>query len=171
MSKSYKFIIPLLHKDITLEDLSLNSGFVGAFYYDINRPYLTNHIFLLYLNTIATQEAYNRYHKFKNLDTLYKTYHVQILGKDMLLYAFCITNQSINLIKRNLLLFSDEDKLRLMSFWRNSDEDINKYFVSNDYSLSFEFDKSVVPEEDYRPSCKLMYDKKGQVLQYRSTCP
>ena len=73
--KSYllaKLIIPLLDDNITREDVSPNSGFVGIYTEDINKPYLDNHIFLLYDSEVNTIEAMNRHKKFKLLDDIYK---------------------------------------------------------------------------------------------------
>lgn len=161
MSYHLKFILPLLDDEITAEDISPKAGFVDAFTDDINRPYLDNHIFLLYVANLNVKESYDRTIKFKSLKSLYNVIDVRIKGVLCKLYTFCITNPAVNYITKNLFILSDKDKLRILSFWRTKDDDINEFFVKNIESIIHSFNKSSVPEWDYEVLYNRVQNKKG----------
>lgn len=167
MSTSLKFIIPLLDNNLTLQDLSLKAGFLGAYTQDINRPYLDNHIFLVYAPICWTKEAENRRDKFETLKTIYRKYYVTIDGQNYLVYAF-VLNRAIKSIMSNCVMLSSKEKFRIISFWNLTDKDINE-FMMNPLYLIGEFKELVLPEEDYKQSCELQYDKKRGALTYVST--
>ena len=62
------YILPLIDDSITLDDISINSGFINAYTEDINRPYLEDKVFLLYDSKVNTAESMNRFRKFRDLD-------------------------------------------------------------------------------------------------------
>lgn len=167
MSTSLKFIIPLLDNNITLQDLNLKAGFLGAYTLDINRPYLDNHIFLVYAPICLTKESEARRDKFETLKTIYKKYYIRIKGQEYLVYVF-VTNKTIKNIMYNRLMLSDKDKFRILSFWSFKDKDINEFLMNPLYQIG-EFKESVIPEEDYRSSYELKYDKKSGALTFVST--
>lgn len=162
MSQHFKFIIPLLDKNITLDDLSYDAGFIDAFSADINRPYLDHHIFLLYLAKTDTKEAYNRMTKFKSLPSLSSETEITLKGKLCKLYAFCIVDKTIYKILDNILSFSNDNTERIMTFWKCTDEDINKYMVDplhySTYNLH-NYINHVVPEQDYVKTCTRVHEK------------
>lgn len=161
MSYHLKFILPLLDNEITVEDLSPKAGFVDAFTDDINRPYLDNHIFLLYVANLNVKESYNRTIKFKSLKSLYNVIDVRIKGVLCKLYTFCITNPAINYITKNLFMLSNADKLRILTFWKSKDTDVNEFFVNNIDTIIHSFNKSSVPEWDYENLYNRIQNKKG----------
>lgn len=168
MSATDKLIIPLLDENITLDDISPEAGFVNIYSEDINRPYLDNHIFLLYDLTNTTTKAYVRNQKLRSSKSLYDVYNINISGNEFILYAFTITSTTIKNIKRNAFIFSDKEKMRIFSFWNFTDSDINAFLLDPLYFMSIGFVSSVVPEEDYKESCELTYDEKSGALQYRN---
>jgi len=161
MSYHLKFILPLLDDEITAEDISPKAGFVDAFTDDINRPYLDNHIFLLYVANLDVKESYDRTIKFKSLKSLYNVIDVRIKGVLCKLYTFCITNPAINYITKNLFMLSTKDKLRVLTFWKSKDADINEFFVNNIDTIIHSFNKSSVPEWDYEVLYNRVQNKKG----------
>lgn len=161
MSYHLKFIIPLLDEEITIDDLSPNAGFVDAFTDDINRPYLDRHIFLLYINTLDTKEAYDRTIKFKSLKSLYNAIDVRIKGVLCKVYAFCITNPAINYIVKNVFMLNDSDKLRILQFWKTTDSDINEFFIKSIDTVLHNFNRCSVPEWDYEKMYVRIQNKKG----------
>ena len=48
-------IIPLIDESFTTDDFSKEAGFIDAFDTDINKPYLDNHIFLMYDPNVKTR--------------------------------------------------------------------------------------------------------------------
>ena len=150
-SKNYnlttKLIIPLLDDNITLEDVSEKSGFIGAYNYDINRPYLENHIFLMY-KSIDTIECLNRYQKFNKLDTIYNKTYITIKGEHYIVYTFVKTNNEINKILKCGQCFNPKNSLKINNFWKNIDNDMFQRL----FAPQFEYSKKindVLPEEDY----------------------
>lgn len=168
MSTSFKFIIPLLDKKIKLVDLSPNAGFIDVFSSDKNRPYLDNHIFLLYSTDICTKESEERAERFKKLSNLYQTKYIKIKNKIFLMYVFSIVNPAIKRIKNNILMLSNEDKMRIIAFWELKDGDINRFMMDSIYLIG-NFVERVIPEEDYSPSYECTYDKESGALTYVRT--
>lgn len=168
MSATDKLIIPLLDENITLDDISPEAGFIGVYSEDINRPYLDNHIFLLYDAVNTTTKAYVRNQKLRSSKYLYGVYNVNIVGNEFILYAFNIVSRTIKNIKRNAFVFTDNERLRIFKFWNFTDVDINKFLLDPLYFMSIGFVRAVVPEEDYKPSCELVYDEKSGALHYRN---
>ena len=88
MNAAYKLIIPLLDKNLTLEDISPEAGFIDVFSEDINKPYLDNHIFLLYDLTNTSAKAYSRNKKLESSKKLYDKYIITISGNEFIVYVF-----------------------------------------------------------------------------------
>lgn len=149
MSYHLKFIIPLLDDEIELKDLSTNAGFIDAYTNDTNKPYLDNHIFLLYLANLNVKESYDRTIKFKHLKSLYGIYDMRIKGVLCKLYVFTISNRAINRITENVFMLSNNDRLKILTFWKTTDADINEFFVKNIDTPIYNFKKTSVPEMDY----------------------
>lgn len=167
MNAAYKLIIPLLDKNLTLEDISPEAGFVDIFSEDINKPYLDNHIFLLYDLTNTSAKAYSRNKKLESSEYLYDKYIITISGNEFMVYVF-VASRTIKNIKRNVFVFTNEEKMRIYTFWNFTDVDINKFLLDPLYFLSIRFVNSVIPEQDYKASCELAYDEKSGALQYRN---
>ena len=168
MSKTDKLIIPLLDENITLDDISAEAGFIGIYSEDINRPYLDNHIFLLYDLANTTTKAYVRDKKLRSSKYLYGVYNVKIIGNEFVMYVFNIVSNTIKNIKRNAFVFTDKEKMRIFTFWNFTDSDINSFLLNPLYFIGIGFVRAVVPEEDYKPSYELVYDKKSGALHYRN---
>ncbi len=152
MSLHFKTIIPLLGPEITLDDISVDKGFRGAFSYDINRPTLDNHIFLIYSRT-TTGFSIERDKRLKSLGSFYSRREIKIKGITFLCYTFVIINPSIRYIKSNLnSMISYKDLLRIAKFWNFTDDDINKYTLRIQMDIfSEQFEQVVIPEWDYIP--------------------
>ena len=90
MANVIKLIVPLLDKSFEKEDISEESGFVEGYLQDINRPYLDNHIFLLYDGKLDTVAKLKRDEKIRKMPTLYGRYTIHIKNVPYLLYVFSI---------------------------------------------------------------------------------
>ena len=73
MNNLLKLAIPLLNTDIKLSDIDSTTGFVGAYFEDINKPYLTDHMFLMYDDTVKGDNVAKRFYKLSKLTFLF--YH------------------------------------------------------------------------------------------------
>lgn len=161
MSYHLKFVVPLLDDEITAGDLTPEAGFVDAYSDDINRPYLDHHIFLLYVANLDSKPSYDRTIKFKNLKSLYNVLDVRIKGVLCKLYTFCITDPAITYITKNLFSLSDANKLKILKFWKASDDDVNEFFVKNIDTTIHSFNRTSVPEWDYEKLYLRIQKKKG----------
>lgn len=154
MSTKMKMIIPLLDKDLTAEDISEKTNFVGAFTSDINRPTLTSHIFLMYKEPLGTKESIMRYEKFKTLKNLYSTKLYYIDKQPYLIYTFPMVNSEIKHIIKGCLPVYYDNVYRIQKFWDLNDDDINKALLvrnQQEYIKNTldEVLESSIPEKDY----------------------
>lgn len=144
-------MVPLLDDNITLDDICPESGYVGAYTEDINRPYLKDKVFLLYDNSVNTEKSLNRYLKFKQLDTLYNTRNILLKNKPYTVY--CFSNPEYIKDIRNLSKIGKtatvNAALEISRFWQSVPlpELSNRLFLH--YYRLGESIKAVSPEEDY----------------------
>lgn len=148
MTLQMKCIIPLLDETFTEDLFTEEAGFLNAFNADINRPYLDNHIFLLYDANLGIPENHKRNERLMSSNNLYQRFFIRINGILLILYVFCIVNPAIKRIIKGKLLMSDIDKMRVMNFWKF---DI-KLCTAVLQNKCFDVLNTVVPEQDYNPS-------------------
>lgn len=157
MSKHFKAIIPLLGEGIIPEDINPKKGFIGAYSYDMNRPTLDHHIFLLYVY-IVTGFFMERDKRLKALPAYCSRRIVHIKGYSLACYTFDNDNESIRSIIDNRWFVKDDDKLRIFKFWNFTDDDINQYMLHPDGNLFSEtFEQVVVPEWDIEKDYTQVY--------------
>lgn len=154
-----KIAIPLLNKDISLSDIQDSSGFVDAFFEDINKPALTNHIFMMYDAKASGTNVGKSWYKLQKLNNRYSTRTVYIKNKPYTVYTFTIDKTIRNLRDGNIIL-SNSQKERVLQFWNWKDP-----WISNNILLGATYDHpepSILPEEDYMPEFSI--NKKGEIL-------
>ncbi len=152
MSNMMKLIIPLLDEALVKEDFTKEAGFVNAYMFDKNRPYLDNHIFLVYKLPIQGKEAFNREVNFSTKCTNIQGFTVQeINGEPYKIYAFPILNSDIKRIleKREKPKYT-KSSIRILAFWRGYDDDVNAIMLTNKPER-IGLDWNSVPEYDYKP--------------------
>lgn len=148
MSNLMKLAIPLLHPDITKKDIDECSGFVEAYFEDKNKPYLTNHLFLMYDIESKQPNVATCFYKLQHLNNRYGTRVVSIKGKQYIVYYFTIDKTIRNLRDGNIIL-SVAQKQRILDFWGHSDA-----WVTNNVLLGTMYEHPeplVLPEEDWAP--------------------
>jgi hypothetical protein len=158
MGKIAKVIIPLLNLNIKLEDISEDTQFIGAYTSDINRPYLTHHIFLMYKWENPTQSELRTFYKFRDFKNLYSWKIVYINKIPYLLYTFTYDNLLDCLIE-GILSMSDNFKRRILEFWSFKDPWIYENIMRD--TIYVNPDNESVPEIDYAPPFTLRDEKKG----------
>lgn len=162
MSIYNKLILPLIDSRLTIEDISPNTGFAGVYTMDINRPSLTNHVFLLY-KKVATIEARKTREKLSSSPYLYNKRIISLNGILYNLYCFICT-KPMNLIKDNgHILLGKTEKTQIGKFWQFLDTDITDYLLGFGY-VGEAFKDTVVPEEDFSPKDFITYDEKRGTL-------
>ena len=167
MSIHNKLILPLINANLDLSDISAEAGFAGIYTMDINRPSLTNHVFLLY-KKVATKQSWKTREKLSNLPNLYSKRSISINGVLYTLYSFTI-NAPIKAIKDNGHILLDKNyKIQISKFWDFMDSNINEYMFGTAYTGEM-FKDTVVPEEDYSPKDFITYDEKREELVISSS--
>ena len=159
-----KLIIPLLDKCITKEDLSKEAGFVDAYVFDKNRPYIEDCIFLMYDISKPTKEAGIREHHFYNCTNLYNTKVSYIDGVPYKIFAFKIIDKDVRDLYNGFKPKKYTNVVRILSFWRGYDNDVNKTMLTNKPER-ISRDWKTIPEYDYLPSPQMGFGKKeGEAL-------
>lgn len=146
MSNIAKVIIPLVDEKLSLEDLSESTGFEGVYFEDINRPYLDDHIFLMY--NWDDKKSTKVFYKFKGMKSFYGYKIIYIKRVPHIVYTFT-SNSLINRLKRGTAILRDVNKLRILQFWQFKDAwvalNVTRGTVTSDPPTE------IVPEEDYLP--------------------
>lgn len=152
MSNAMKLIIPLLDENLVKEDFTEKAGFVNAYMFDKNRPYLDNHVFLVYKLPIKGKEAFNREVNFSTKCTNIQGFTVQeINGKPYKIYAFPIINSDIKqILEKGRKPKYTKSSIRILSFWGCSDKEVNEMLLTNTIK-GVGLDWNSVPEYDYKP--------------------
>ena len=150
MSTQIKLIIPLLDPDITKDDISEEAGFIDGYLYDINRPSLTDNVFLMYKAYTNDIKAVRREEKFNNSPFIRSKRYIRVNDELYIIYTFSIINKDIRSLKLGRPLTTVENTFRVLSFWHGNDSTVNKAFVWPGESYSVQTEG--VPEEDYHPN-------------------
>lgn len=159
MNFVHKFILPLLSDKLTLDDISLDSGFCGMATKDKNRPYLDNHIFLIY-SIKMTNKAIAVRKKLESLG-IHNKIDCKINGESYRIFCFPIIGKTIPTLMSNIIGLTDNETLQVYKFWKFTDDDINRKMVDITYFPEL-FKESIVPEFDY--SLDIKFDKEGRAL-------
>lgn len=151
MSLQMKLIVPLLDDNLVREDFDEKNGFRGVFMHDKNRPYLDNHLFLLYDISNPSKENYNREVRFTKHTNIYNTKVVYIDGKAYKIYAYPRINSDIKkILKDRVRPEFIKSSIKIMKFWRLGDDAVNTFLLGNGVKRLTPDWKSV-PEYDYIP--------------------
>lgn len=165
MSVHMKLILPMINESLSLDDISENSGFIDAYSIDINKPGITNCIFLLYKKSM-TQQAIATDKKLSSLPELYNKRNIKINDQFYTLYGFVI-NKNIRFIMNNAtLMLGDSCKRQIGNFWKFTDSDVTDYLLGYYYFKKFE--DNYVPEEDFSPIDFIAYEK-GEAFEMNAS--
>lgn len=149
MSKLKKVVFPLIDDGLSADDLSEETGFVDMYFEDINRPYLDNHLFLLY--NWDDKKSSKVFYKYKKLPTFYG-YKVMYINKiPYIVYTFT-SNSLINRLKNGTAILRDINKQRILQFWQFSDAWITLNVMRG--TVICDPPEDSVPEEDFMPDAE-----------------
>lgn len=144
MSNILKVMLPLIDENISLNDISEKEGFKDAYIEDINRPYLDNHIFLMY--DWDDNKSTRVFYKFKNIKSFYGYKIIYINKKSYIVYTFT-SNGIINRLKNGTAILRDINKVRILQFWNFKDAWVSLNVARG--TVTGDPPKDSVPEEDY----------------------
>ena len=159
MSTQMKLIVPLLDNCITKEDLTPESGFVDAYVFDKNRPYIEDCIFLMYDISKPTKETGKHEHRFHNCTNLHSIKVVNIGGKPYKIFAFKMIGKDVKDLYKGFKPKDYNNVVHILSFWRGYDEDVNKAMLINKPER-LSCDWKTIPEYDYLPGPQMGFGKK-----------
>ena len=148
-SDTASLIVPLIDEGICEEDLSEDAGFVDAFTYDKNRPYLDKHCFLMYKNT-GTIQSLNTKKKLSSLPTYYNKRFVKIKGEHYTVFTFVILNKDIEQLKKGCLFKDTKSQVRILNFWSTKSDDLANQVLLSNFRFGYPIN-NVLPEIDYEP--------------------
>lgn len=143
MTLTEKLIIPFIDKDMKPEYTSDEYKFVGCYTGDKNHPEEAGCIYLMY----EFSKGISLYGIFSKFSTFKKSRTIFIDEKAYYLYVFIIPSIEIKNIKKGIIPYSEDAVTRLLKFWINDKEIVQRILVNN---LSFSYSYCEVPEEDYR---------------------
>lgn len=123
MSKFEKMTIPLIDPEISLKEIEDNTGFIGEFVEDVDRPYLDNHVFLMYKWDKSVPNGGTTFYKLKNLSSFHSYKVKYIEGKPYIIYTFT-SNRDINHLKRGGNFIGEDSKQRILQFWMFTDNSV-----------------------------------------------
>lgn len=145
------YIVPLIDDNITLTDLSVESGFVNAYTEDIDRPYLEDKVFLLYDSSVNTKESLARSKKFSQLDTIHHKKYLKINKKHYTLYCFNLVKYKRDILSLRSVGKAErpEASLEINRFWCSMTvpDLVNRLFLS--FYTYGEGIKAALPPSDY----------------------
>lgn len=145
MSHVKNAAVCLLDDKITFDDIGPESGLVDAYFYDADRPFLDNHIFLMYDPRNKGDKVSSAMYRMKKLDSFYNCRIIYVHKKPYYVYTYT-TSSAIKNLKNGVVHCSQKEKLRMINFWKWNDP----WIVNNVLSGTKVIDKddSVLPLDD-----------------------
>ena len=135
-NKTYttRYILPFLfnNKEIFCDEY----GFINAYSSDINRPYLDNHVFILFEYDPSKYDHINKYVR-KN-KYFYDSKHIFINGVFYIEYIMVIIDNKslINNIKEGeFSSISTEDRFKIINFWKDISYSYLKDLLKDKFDL------------------------------------
>lgn len=133
MTLDIKLLLPLLNLDRS--DITPEAGFVDLYTKDVNAVHLDNHIFLLYDLEVKTKEAAMREYRMRFYKNISGKQFRTINNHRYLMYIFPIMNAEVReLIYEHKLTKSVDTSLKILKFWKYSDDDVNKFILTSKYT-------------------------------------
>lgn len=150
MSTYLKVLIPLLDPVLKKEDLTKKSGFVDAYIFDKNRPYIENSVFLMYDLSIANNTSNEREYRMRSCKNVSNSLIEFIGGKAYKIYAFPLVGADMKKVFKGFKPVSMRGANRVLGFWEGTDSSVNMTMLDRSVTKMY-LDWKTVPEFDYRP--------------------
>lgn len=145
MSHVKNAAICLLDDKITYDDIGPESGLVDAYFYDMDRPFLDNHIFLMYDPECKDKYVSSAIYRMAQMDSFYNKRVIYVMGKPYYIYAYTLS-PTIKKLKNGIVDCSSKEKTRMVNFWKDNDA----WIVNNVFSGTkvIDRDDSILPLDD-----------------------
>lgn len=145
MSHVKNAAVCLLDDKVTFDDIGPESGLVDAYFYDMDRPFLDNHMFLMYDPESKKDKAGYAISHMKTIDSFYNSRVIRVDGKHYYVYAYTL-NPAQKKMKNGIFDCSDSQKKRIIKFWDPGDLILIHDILSGTSVL--DKDDSVLPLDD-----------------------
>ena len=129
MSLFEKIIIPLIDDNLSLGDVSIQSGFVHSYTSDPDHPSGENAIYLTYDDSLRTDETKRCALRLENLKTIKHQYVKISDNKPLMVYKFYIKPELKKLFN-GIIELTPEQFVRIFDFW-GYNSDVAEYICSN----------------------------------------
>lgn len=143
-----KIVIPLIDENLNIGDISPNSGLIDSYTSDPDKPFLEEGIFLVYDDTLRTEDTKKAASKLNSLSSLRYTYVKYVENKPYFVYNFYPTTEWKKLLTGHIVLTPKQTK-RIIEFWGELSE-VSDYICSN--KNKYITPNHPMPLEDYMPS-------------------
>lgn len=145
MSHVKNAAVCLLDDKVSYNDIGPESGLVDAYFNDADRPFLDNHMFLMYDPRSNGKYASSAMCRMKNLDSFYNSRVIYVHRKPYFVYTYTMS-PAIKYLKNGVVHCSQKEKLRMINFWKWNDP----WIVNNVLSGTKVIDKddSILPLDD-----------------------
>lgn len=144
MTENEKLIIPLISNCITQNDVSEDSGFIGFYTGDRDKPGNID-FYLAYDDTVRNESSIDRARRFNDCQDIKHRQIKTINGKPIVVYTFW-RKPLLKDIHRCFKLTPDV-KVRILQFWN-----FNKEVVSSIFNTKYcQIQNTYLPAADYRP--------------------
>lgn len=161
MTLSEKLLIPLLDTELTLDDISTQAGFVDIFNVDLNNPDETGSVYLVYLMSICSKQSHKTKNKLKDMKNLSWWHRASIQNMFFRVYKFPLYNFSLKTISEGINALTDDDKRRINSFWKNTDDEVTDFLLGIKNETDIDVRVNSLPEEDSDKHV-VLYNIKGE---------
>jgi hypothetical protein len=146
MTDFEKIATSLLTPDITPMDFTEKAGFVDSYTEDPDRPSGFNELFLVFDDTVRTEESIDRARRYARSPYLKNTYVKYISGNAYCVYSFWVSND-IKKLYNGIFTLTAEEKYKIAQFWGISSTVSNSVLTNG--LLQYEVSHSM-PLADYR---------------------
>lgn len=147
MSKFAKVVMPLITKDIKLDDFSKESGFMDVYTIDPDRPGDYRSIYFVVNNEVRNGLSIDRARRFSKSSNIYGSYPKTIGNKGCIVYRFNMP-KNVAKMKDGVIDLTFEEKARVLQFWGIT-SDIGRLLINN-HVLSIDTDYAM-PLADETP--------------------
>jgi len=149
MSLALKYIVPLISKNLKLEYITEDDTFEGVYTFNLSTPCLMDHIFLMFKLNRTNHKQFERHQKLKNDPCLHSWGQFKINGEYHTIYTFPIMNGTINNIRKGKMIVTNpNDIIKITSFWKGTDPDINRWTIYRLKMPSITWNEIIIPEKD-----------------------
>lgn len=134
---------------LSLSDLSEEMGFINGYTEDINRPYLRQHLFLMYRVDLTSTSFINLDERFRMCNRLHNRRIIYIDKTPYILYTFNIIGRTLLDILEGKVPYKNDEYLQIHKFWNFTDDFINELLCNRSLIYKTNDPEAIVPEEDY----------------------